>query len=95
MGWFKLVCILLTSTYWWCGNSSSSGRRTEKRWRGTTQYIPVVFEVRMNKWKEKKTMGPNNIKWRKGKDDMMVEYRVRVRRMYQELDAEKGTVKGE
>ena len=25
----------------------------------------------------------------------MVEYRVRVRRMYQELDAEKGTVKGE
>ena len=43
----------------------------------------------MNKCKEKKTVGPNNIKWRKCKDDMMVEYRERVRRMYQELDVEK------
>ena len=28
----------------------------------TTQHTPVVFEVRMKRWKEKKTMGPNNIK---------------------------------
>ena len=27
----------------------------------TTQHKPVVFEVRMKKWKEKRTMGPNNI----------------------------------
>ena len=43
----------------------------------------------MNKCKEKKTVGQNNHKWRKCKDDMMVEYRERVRRRYQELDAEK------
>ena len=29
----------------------------------TTQHKPVVFEVRMKKWKEKRTMGPDNIKW--------------------------------
>ena len=40
-------------------------------------------------------MGPNNIKWWKCKDDMMVEYRERVRRKYEELDAEKGTLEGE
>ena len=26
----------------------------------TTLHKPVVFEVRMKKWKEKRTMGPNN-----------------------------------
>ena len=56
----------------------------------TTQHKPVVFEVRMKKWKEKRTMGPKNIKGRKCKDDMMVEYRERVRSKYEELDAEKG-----
>ena len=61
----------------------------------TTQHKPVVFEVRMKKWKEKRTMGPKNIKWWKCKDEMMVEYRERVRRKYEELDAEKGTVEGE
>ena len=61
----------------------------------TTQHKPVVLEVRMKKWKEKRTMGPKNIKWWKCKDEMMVEYRKRVRRKYQELDAEKGTVEGE
>ena len=40
-------------------------------------------------------MGPNNIKWWKCKDEMMVECRERVRRKYEELDAEKGTVEGE
>ena len=40
-------------------------------------------------------MGPNNIKLWKCKDDMTVEYRERVRRKYEELDAEKGTVEGE
>ena len=40
----------------------------------TTQQKPVVFEVRMKKWKEKRTIGPKNIKWWKCKDDMMVEY---------------------
>ena len=54
-----------------------------------------VFEVRMKKWKEKRTMGPNNIKWWKCKDDMMAEYRERVGRKYEELDAEKGTMEGE
>ena len=39
----------------------------------TTQHKPVVFEVRMKKWKEKRTMGPKNIKWWKCKGDMMVE----------------------
>ena len=58
----------------------------------TTQHKPVVFEVRMKKWKEKRTMGPKNIKWWKCKDEMTVEYRERVRRKYEELDAEKGTV---
>ena len=37
-------------------------------------------------------MGPKNIKWWKCKDEMMVEYRESVRRKYEELDAEKGTV---
>ena len=49
----------------------------------------------MKKWKEKRTMGPKNIKWWKCKDEMMVEYRERVRRKYEELDADKGTVEGE
>ena len=49
----------------------------------------------MKKWKEKRTMGPKNIKWWKCKDEMMVEYREKVRRKYEELDAEKGTVEGE
>ena len=40
-------------------------------------------------------MGPNNNKWWKCKDEMMVEYRERVRSKYEELDAEKGTVEGE
>ena len=61
----------------------------------TTQHKPVVFEVRMKKWKEKRTMGPKNIKWWKCQVEMMVEYRERVRRKYEELDAEKGTVEGE
>ena len=61
----------------------------------TTQHKPIVFEIRMKKWKEKKrTMEPRNIKWWKCKGEMMVEYRERVRRTYEELDAEKGTVEG-
>ena len=40
-------------------------------------------------------MGPRNIKWRKCKDEMMLEYRERVRRKYQELDEKKGRVDGE
>ena len=40
-------------------------------------------------------MGPTNIKWWKCKDEMMVEYRERVRRKYGDLDAEKGTVECE
>ena len=59
----------------------------------TTQHKPVVFEVRMKKWKM--TMGPKNIKWSKCRDEMMVEYRENVRWKYEELDAEKGTVEGE
>ena len=49
----------------------------------------------MKKWKEKRTMGPKNIKWRKCKNETMVEYREKVRRKYEKLDAEKGTVEGE
>ena len=41
---------------------------------------PVVFEVRMKKWKEMRAMGPTNSKWWKCKDDMMVECSERVRR---------------
>ena len=41
----------------------------------------------MKKWKEKRTMGPKNIKWWKCKDEMMVEYRERVGRKYEELDS--------
>ena len=41
---------------------------------------PVVFEVRMKKWKEMRTMGPTTSKWWKCKDDMMVECSERVRR---------------
>ena len=59
------------------------------------EHKPVAFEVRMKKWKEKRTMGSKNIKCWKCKDDIMVEYRERVRRKYEELDAEKGTVAGE
>ena len=40
-------------------------------------------------------MGPNNITGWKCKDEMMVEYRERIRRKYEELDAEMGTVEGE
>ena len=40
-------------------------------------------------------MGPNNIKWWKCKDELRVEYRERVRRKYEELDAEMGTVECE
>ena len=61
----------------------------------TTQHKPVVFEVRMKKWTEKRTMGPKNIKLWKCKDEMMVEYREKVRRKYEELEAEKVTVEGE
>ena len=63
----------------------------------TTQHKPVFFEVRMKKWKEKRTMGPKNFKWWTCKDEIMVEYRERVsrKRKYEELDAEKGTVEGE
>ena len=39
-------------------------------------------------------MGPKNIKWWKCKYEMMVEYRERIRRKHEELDAEKGTVEG-
>ena len=49
----------------------------------------------MKKWKEKRTMGPKNIKWWKCTDEIMLEYRERIRRKYEELDAEKGTVEGE
>ena len=49
----------------------------------------------MKKCKEKRTLGPNNIKWWKCKDGTMVECRERVRRKYEELDAEKGTVEVE
>ena len=49
----------------------------------------------MKKWKEKRSMGPNNINWWKCKDEMVVEYRERVRRKYDELDADTGTVEGE
>ena len=41
----------------------------------TTQHKPVVFGVRIKNWKEKRTMGPNNIKWWKCKDEMMAGYR--------------------
>ena len=61
----------------------------------TTHHKPVGFEVGMKKWKEKRTMGPKNIKWWKCKVEMMVEYRERVRRKYEELDVEKGTLDGE
>ena len=46
----------------------------------TIQHNPVVVGFHMKKWKEKRIMGPNNIKWFKGKDNMNVEYRERVRR---------------
>ena len=39
--------------------------------------------------------GITNSKWGKCNDEMMVEYRERVRRKYEELDAAKGTVDGE
>ena len=39
----------------------------------TTQHKPVVFEVRMKKCEQKRTMEPNNIQWWKSKDDMIVE----------------------
>ena len=48
----------------------------------------------MKKWKEKRSMGPKNIMWWKCKDEMVVEFRERVRRKYEELDAENGTVEG-
>ena len=61
----------------------------------TTQHKSVVFDVCMKKWKEKRTLRPKNIKWRKCKNDMMVEYRERVRMKYEELEADKGTLEGE
>ncbi len=33
----------------------------------------------MKKWKEKRTMVPNNIKWWKCKDETMIEYKERIR----------------
>ena len=60
-----------------------------------TQHKTVVFEVRMKKRKEKRTVGPMHIKWWKCNDDTMVEYRERVSRKYRKLDEEKGTVEGE
>ena len=50
-----------------------------------TQHKPVVFEVRIKKWKENRTMIPKNSKWWKCKDEMMDEYRERVRRKLEEL----------
>ena len=61
----------------------------------TTQHKPGVFEVSMKKCKEKRTMGPKNIKWWKCKDEMMLKCRERVMRTHEELDADKGTVEGE
>ena len=61
----------------------------------TTQHKPVVFEVRMKNWKEKRTIGPKNIKWWKCEDAMMAEYMERVRRKYEELDSGKGAMEGE
>ena len=40
-------------------------------------------------------MGPKNSKWWKCNDEMMSEYRERIRAKYEQLDAEKGTVEGE
>ena len=54
----------------------------------TTQHKPVVFEVRMKKCKEKRTKGAKNIKWWKCNDEMVVEYREKVRRKYEKLDTE-------
>ena len=48
----------------------------------TTQHKPVVFEVRMKKWMEMRTMGPTNSKWWKCKDDIIVECSERVRRFF-------------
>ena len=49
----------------------------------------------MKEFKEKMTMGPKNIKWWKCNDEIMVDYRERVRMKHEELDAENGTVEGE
>ena len=49
----------------------------------------------MKKCKEKRAIGPKHIKWWKRNAEMMIEYRERVRRKYEELDAEKGTVESE
>ena len=40
-------------------------------------------------------MGPNDNKWWKCTDEMMVEYRERVMMKYEDLDAEMGTVEDE
>ena len=48
----------------------------------------------MKTWKEKRTT-KKDIKWWTCNDDMMIEYRERVRRKYEELDAENGTMEGE
>ena len=42
----------------------------------------------MKKCKEKSTKGPNNIKWWKCNDEMVVENREKVRRKYAKLDTE-------
>ena len=39
-------------------------------------------------------MGPKNSQWWKCNDEMMVEHRETVRRKYEELDVDKGTVEG-
>ena len=54
----------------------------------TTQHKPVVFEVRMKKWKGNRTMGPKSTNWWKYKEEMIVEYREMVRRKYEELGAD-------
>ena len=61
----------------------------------TTQHKPVVFEVRMKKWKQMRIVGPKKIKWRKCKDGMTQQYNEMVARKYEELDDEAGTVEEE
>ena len=46
----------------------------------------------MKKWEEKRTMGPKHIKLWKCNDEMMVEYKERVRRKNYVLYAAIGTV---
>ena len=81
-----------------CATTAAHGEKDCKALAGEyviIQHKPVVFEVRMKKLKEKRTMVPKHIKWWMCKGDLMIEYRERMRRKYEELDAEKGTVEGE